>query len=92
MATNSSDMGDSQTTSSSASGATIDWTAAFQSPEILSGLQGAIAGVTMSNPRPEQLEQLGDSISSKISRKFVKSRLLVKSHMVVKSQIVVKLK
>ena len=60
-------MGDSQTMSSSASGATIDWTAAFQSPEFLSGLQAAIAGVTTSNPRPEQLEQLGDSIPSQPS-------------------------
>ena len=67
MATNSSDLGDSQTTSSSASGATIDWTAAFQSPEFLSGLQAAIAGVTTSNPRLEQLEQLGDSIPSQPS-------------------------
>ena len=67
MATNSSDMGDSQTTTSSASGATIDWTAAFQSPEFLSGLQAAIAGVTTSNPRSEQLEQLGDSIPSQPS-------------------------
>ena len=57
-------MGDSQTSASSASGATIDWAAAFQSPEFLSGLQTAIAGVTTSTPRLEQLEQLGDSIPS----------------------------
>ena len=62
-----SDMGDSQTSASSASGATIDWAAAFQSPEFLSGLQTAIAGVTTSTPRLEQLEQLGDSIPSQPS-------------------------
>ena len=39
----------------------------LQSPEFLSGLQAAIGGVTTSNPRPEQLEQLGDSISSQPS-------------------------
>ena len=59
-----SDMGDSQTSASSASGATIDWAAVFQSPEFLSGLQTAIAGVTTSTQRLEQLEQLGDSIPS----------------------------
>ena len=66
-----SDMGDSQTSASSASGATIDWAAAFQSPEFLSGLQTAIAGVTTSTPRLEQLEQLGESIPSQLSTSAV---------------------
>ena len=66
-----SDMGDSQTSASSASGATIDWAAAFQSPEFLSGLQTAIAGVTTSTPRLEQLEQLGESIPSQPSTSAV---------------------
>ena len=66
-----SDMGNSQTSASSASGATIDWAAAFQSPEFLSGLQTAIAGVTTSTPRLEQLEQLGDSIPSQPSTSAV---------------------
>ena len=66
-----SDMGDSQTSASSASGATIDWAAAFQPPEFLSGLQTAIAGVTTSTPCLEQLEQLGDSTPSQPSTSAV---------------------
>ena len=66
-----SDMGDSQTSASSASGATINWAAAFQLPKVLSGLQTAIAGVTTSTPRLEQLEQLGDSIPSQPSTSAV---------------------
>ena len=63
-----SDMGDSQISAISASDATIDCRAAVfdQSPEFLSGLQTAIAGVTTSTPRLEQLEHLGDSIPSQL--------------------------
>ena len=65
MATNSSDMGESQPSTSGASGGPNDWDVAFQSPEFLSGLQTALGGVANSTPpRPDHLEQLGDSIPS----------------------------
>ena len=64
MATNTSDMGESQPSATGASGAPIDWAAAFQSTEFLSGLQTALAGMANSTPRPDQLEQLGDYIPS----------------------------
>ncbi|CAB4001150.1 Hypothetical predicted protein [Paramuricea clavata] len=65
MATNSSDMGESQPSATGASGAPIDWAVAFESPEFLSGLQTALGGVANSTlPRPDHLEQLGDSIPS----------------------------
>ena len=64
MATNTSDMGESQPSATGALGTPINWAAAFQSTEFLSGLQTALADMANSTPRPDQLEQLGDSIPS----------------------------
>jgi hypothetical protein len=58
-------MGESQPSTSGASGGPNDWDVAFQSPEFLSGLQTALGGVANSTPpRPDHLEQFGDSIPS----------------------------
>ena len=64
MATNTSDMGESQPSATGASGTLIDWAAEFQLTEFLSGLQTVLAGMANSMPRPDQLEQFGDSIPS----------------------------
>ena len=61
MASTSSDTLQSQ--SSTTPDASIDWASAFQCPEFLSGLQTALATIN-SAPRPDQLEQLGNSIPS----------------------------
>ena len=61
MASTSSDALQSQ--SSTTPDASIDWASAFQCPEFLSGLQTALATIN-SAPRPDQLEQLGNSIPS----------------------------
>ena len=64
MASTSSDTIQSQ--SSTTPDASIDWASAFQCPEFLSGLQTALASMATINsaPRPDQLEQLGNSIPS----------------------------
>ena len=69
MATNSSDMGDSQTPKGStpAASATIHWTASFQSLEFLSGLQMVIALVTGQTHVLNNWSNLGDSILSQPS-------------------------
>ena len=61
MASTSSDT--LQSHSSTTPDASIDWASAFQCPEFLSGLQTALATIN-SAPRPDQLEQLGNSIPS----------------------------
>ena len=57
-------MGESQPSATGASGTPIDWAAEFQLTEFLSGLQTVLAGMANSMPRPDQLEQFGDSIPS----------------------------
>ena len=74
MASTSSDSIQSQ--SSTTPDASINRASAFQCPEFLSGLQTALASMATINsvPRPDQLEQLGNSIPSQPTTSFASTQ------------------